>query len=165
MAPHSRLAMLKDICEEAWKIVATYVANDATGSDGSSNGEGQSAVAIFNEFILRDIVSLTSEQQTDLVRKVARGKNGKGHKFGKKDFKEEAERYRAYNTLVAAADAALGERRGRPKAGVIPQKVAEFQEDRTQRETRTQAAKTAGFGNHETGRQAKKVVSDGARLR
>jgi ParB-like chromosome segregation protein Spo0J len=63
--------------------------------------------------------------------------------------------------IMREVEAALGERRGRPKAGEIPQKVAEFQEDRTQRETRTQAAKTAGFGNHETGRQAKKVVADG----
>jgi site-specific DNA-methyltransferase (adenine-specific) len=59
---------------------------------------------------LRSIIKRSADQQTDLVRKLARGKNTKGHAFTKKDFKEEAERYRAYNALHAAAFSALEER-------------------------------------------------------
>lgn len=67
--------------------------------------------------------------------------------------------------LVAIMDAVekeAGERQGKRTDLELPQNVAEVKKARTERETRTKSAKQAGFGNHETARQAKKVVKDGA---
>ncbi len=59
--------------------------------------------------------------------------------------------------IAGAIEAEIGERRGRPSEE-NPQHVAEL----NGQETRDVAAEKAGFGNHETYRQAKSVVERGS---
>ena len=61
----------------------------------------------FSENLLRNILDLNPAQQLDLCKRLAKGKDSKGHKFGKADFKAEAEGYRALNALVGLAQSQL----------------------------------------------------------
>lgn len=105
----SNYAALQKIDSDAWKVVATHSQENAMPQADEAVATSATTVA-FTEGLLRDIISLQPEQQVDLVRKLARGKDSKGHAFTKKDFKEQAERYKAYNALLAAGNAALAER-------------------------------------------------------
>lgn len=66
----------------------------------------------FSENLLRNILDLTPSQQLDLCRKLAKGKDSKGRAYGKKQFKEDAVWYRAYNQLWELA--------GKQLSGGIP---------------------------------------------
>jgi len=122
-------AAIQKIDAEAWKIVGATLRDLPLVPDDElapSNG----ATAPFSERLLREIISLTPAQQLDLVRKLSRGKNSKGHSFTKKDFKDEAERCRIYNALVAAALSALD---GRIQGERLAENQAEIAEELKQR--------------------------------
>ncbi len=54
----------------------------------------------FTEGLLRNILPLTAEQQLTLIKKLVKGKDQKGRKYAKADFKAEAARLKKYNILV-----------------------------------------------------------------
>lgn len=102
-------ANLQKLSEDAWRVVSTTV-RETGGQPTSGEVDGKSTAVDFSERLLREIVPLLPAQQLELVQRLARGKDTKGHKFGKGEFKTAAERYRAYNALCEAAREALAER-------------------------------------------------------
>ncbi|MEA1928278.1 MAG: DNA methyltransferase, partial [Candidatus Auribacterota bacterium] len=54
----------------------------------------------FTEGLLRSILPLTTGQQMSMVQRLIKGKDKKGHKYNKSDFKKEAAQLKKYNTLV-----------------------------------------------------------------
>ncbi len=96
----SQYAMLKDIDDKAWTIVATAVRDSGLLPSDGEVAETATVVA-FSERLLRVLPPLLSEQQHELCRMLARGKDGKGHTFDKADFTTAAQRYRAMNALRA----------------------------------------------------------------
>lgn len=95
-------AVLRKIGREAWVVVGASFSGSAPNEEieeAPSNG----ATAPFTARILREILDLTADQQLELCKKLAKGKDGKGHKYGKKEFKADAEWFRALNTLKATA--------------------------------------------------------------
>jgi SAM-dependent methyltransferase len=113
----ARYSALKKIHSEAWAVVTglvTSVTIDVTGDSNANSDEGEKSVTSqFTEGLLRNILDLTAPQQLDLCKRLAKGKDSKGHKFGKKDFKEGAEWYRALNALIATASDRLSAIPGR----------------------------------------------------
>ncbi|MBK1725373.1 hypothetical protein CKO23_25075, partial [Thiocystis violacea] len=99
-------ASLKAIDSEAWKIVTTYQ-QAVTNDEDDVVTSNVTTVTPFTERLLREILDLQPGQQLDLCRLLAKGKDRKGHKFGKADFKAGAERYRALNALEKEAGARL----------------------------------------------------------
>lgn len=57
-------------------------------------------VTNFTEGLFRNILPLTGEQQLSLIKKLVKGKDKKGHKYTKAEFKKEASRLKKYNVLV-----------------------------------------------------------------
>lgn len=100
----SQYAMLQKINSEAWKVVATTFQQTVADDENDAVAPDATTVAgSFSERLLREILDLCSGQQLELCRWLAKGKDKKGHKFGKADFKTGAERYRARNALMSAA--------------------------------------------------------------
>lgn len=100
-------AALRSICDEAWDIIK--VATNSGYATDSKEDDATEIVAnaTFTEGLLRNILDLEPAQQLDLCQKLAKGKDKKGHKFGKADFKAGAERYRARNAMLKAAQVLL----------------------------------------------------------
>jgi hypothetical protein len=105
----SNYAALQKIDGKAWDQIATTVRAQPMPQQNGDVADIATSVA-FTEGLLRSILSLTPDQQMELVTRLLRGKDSKGHSFGKKEFKERAEYYAAYNRLLAAAELALAER-------------------------------------------------------
>jgi hypothetical protein len=64
--------MMGDIATDAWEIVATTFRQSGMLHDGEDVADIATTVA-FSENLLRSILSLRSDQQTELVRRLARG--------------------------------------------------------------------------------------------
>lgn len=100
---------LQKIDAEAWGIIGTGFKNivpDSESDDVPDSGTGVPKSS-FSENLLRNILDLQPDQQIDLCKRLVKGKDSKGHKFGKADFKAEAEGYRALNALVGLAQSQL----------------------------------------------------------
>lgn len=92
-------AALHAIDKKAWGIVGTTVRDfDLAQPDGDVPSAGTN-VPNFTEGLLRVLPPLLPEQQHELCRTLARGKDSKGHAFGKADFTLLAQRYRALNAI------------------------------------------------------------------
>lgn len=101
-------AALQKIDAVAWTVVGT--AFQQIVPDDESDyvpANGTSVPNPFTEGLLRNILDLEPAQQLDLCRTLAKGKDKKGHKFGKAEFKDGAGRYRARNALLKAAQVRL----------------------------------------------------------
>lgn len=85
--------LLKNICPEAWKLIATTFENNVAIQNEGDVAEFATNVAIFNEGLLRSILPLTSSQQTELVRDLISGSITKGR------FKSLAQAYKARNEM------------------------------------------------------------------
>jgi DNA methylase len=96
----SNYAALQEIDEKAWTIIATTVRDFRVPPDSEVVALSATAVA-FTERLLRVLPPLAAEQQYELCRLLAKGKDRKGHKFEKADFTLQAQRYRALNMLWA----------------------------------------------------------------
>lgn len=107
-------AGLRKIADQAWDVVSATIRQSADISS-SGHADAESATADFTEGLLRSILSLRPDQQVELVRRLARGKCSKGRPFGKREFKAEADRFKAGNTLEDSAVAALREHMAGPK--------------------------------------------------
>ncbi len=92
---------LQKICKNAWDVVITSFDKAVIDDENDAVIENITTVikSDFSERILRNILDLKPGQQLELCRKLAKGKNGKGNTFGKKEFKSEAENYRVFNYL------------------------------------------------------------------
>lgn len=64
---------LSNICEEAWEIVTANI-KSVTFNEGCIVTKDVTIVTL-TENLLRDITSLTDEQQTELVSKLVKGGN------------------------------------------------------------------------------------------
>lgn len=90
----SNYAALGAICTAAWTIIATT--SRAGGLPREEDGVASNATGVaFTEGLLRPIVSLTPDQQLELVTALAEGKIQKGR------FKALAENYKARNEAGA----------------------------------------------------------------
>lgn len=104
----SQYAMLQKIDGEAWRVVATgFSVSVADDHDDDVATIATSVATPFSEGLLRNILDLRPAQQLDLCRQLAKGKDRKGHKFGKAEFRACAECYRAGNALMQAAQERL----------------------------------------------------------
>ena len=105
----SQYAMLNKINDEAWRIVATSFLN--TVAENEDDGVAESATGVakspFSENLLRNVLDLHSGQQVELCGYLAKGKDKKGHKYSKADFKNDAVWYRAFNILWNLAEKQL----------------------------------------------------------
>lgn len=104
VARHKALRVLNDA--GVWDQVIVPASQDTGTFDDDEEGTGHVPTGTrtpFTERILREILDLCSGQQLELCRWLAKGKDKKGHNFGKADFKKGAERYRARNALMTAA--------------------------------------------------------------
>lgn len=92
---------LEKIDRAAWDIIgATFEEPAFEDDEDAAPRRGAFAPkSDFTEGLLRLILALTPAQQLDLVTRLAKGKDGKGHPYSKKDFRREAERYAAHNAL------------------------------------------------------------------
>jgi hypothetical protein len=108
----SNYAALRGVDSNAWKVVATALGEVSVPREEGAVARNATPVA-FTENLLRSILPLTAAQQLELVRSLARGKNGKGHKYGKAELKEEAERYQACNAVIRATPLICRLRRAR----------------------------------------------------
>jgi len=95
-------AALQKIDTRAWDVIGatcSKVAPDSENGTAPSNG----ATAPFTEGLLRSILSLTPEQQLELVSSLARGE------IQKNKFKKVAEDYQARNEMYDYAKKQLGD--------------------------------------------------------
>ncbi len=101
----AQYAQLKKIDADAWAVVVTSFAELVTASDDEAVTDGVTTVtkSPFTERLLREILDLSADQQKRLCEMLAKGKDKKGHGFGKADFKTKSVWFRALNTLLAAA--------------------------------------------------------------
>jgi predicted transcriptional regulator len=81
----SQYAMLQQIDEKAWQVIATMVRDFDVLPENEKVANAATVVA-FSERLLRSIIPLLAAQQHELCRLLARGKDAKGHKFDKADF-------------------------------------------------------------------------------
>lgn len=99
-------ANLNQIDQDAWEIIgATFL--DFAPTEENDDAPGFGAVApnsVFTEGLLRNILDLCRSDQVSLCRLLARGKNPKGHKFTKADFKADAARSRVRGALLTDAE-------------------------------------------------------------
>jgi hypothetical protein len=84
-------ANLRKVDKNAWQIISTSLSQNGQVRD-DGDVLAISTPVPFTENLLRNITDLNPEQQLDLVRNLAKGKNSKGHAFTKQDFKTEAGR-------------------------------------------------------------------------
>jgi 16S rRNA G966 N2-methylase RsmD len=108
----SNYQALNKICTDAWKvIVATTKQEFVATDDNATVADNATVVAkVFTEGLLRSIVNLTPDQQLKLVKDLSK-EASKGI-ANKEKFKEQAEKYRARNELLAEAEIQL---RGLPE--------------------------------------------------
>lgn len=85
----------KGIHSEVWKVIATTFELVGSKEVDDMVAEIATKVAIFNERILRDLISLTPSQQLELVKDLAEGK------ITKNKFKDLASRYQARNEMTS----------------------------------------------------------------
>ena len=99
----AQYAQLKKIDEQAWAVVVTSFAELVTGPDDEAVTDGVTTVTKppFTERLLREILDLQPDQQKRLCRWLVKGKDPKGHAFGKADFKTKAGWFRGGNALRA----------------------------------------------------------------
>jgi len=100
---------LKKIDSEAWSVIgATLIemAPDDESEEAPANG-ATAPKTIFSERLLRNILDLHPGQQVELCGYLAKGKDKKGHKYSKADFKNDAVWYRAFNILWNLAEKQL----------------------------------------------------------
>ncbi|MBC7282614.1 DNA methyltransferase [Hoeflea sp.] len=114
-------ASLRKICSSAWDVVAGFARGGL--SQGDDAATEIVATATFTEGLLRSILPLRPDQQTELVRRLARGKCSKGRPFGKRELKAEADIFKLGNTLEDNALAALREHVAGPKLEVAEAEV------------------------------------------
>ena len=105
VARHKALKVLKDA--GAWEeiIVPTFqnVGTEEEEDDGTAIVPSGTR-SIFTEGLLRNILDLDPGQQVELCGYLAKGKDKKGHKYSKADFKNDAVWYRAFNILWNLAE-------------------------------------------------------------
>ena len=89
----SQYAMLKKICDMAWKVIATTFDNIVAEKKNDDVADDATFVAIFSEGTLRSILPLASDQQLELVTELA------AKKIKVKKFKELAIAYRSRNDM------------------------------------------------------------------
>ena len=97
---------LNKIDKEAWEIIGTGFKNivpDDESDDVPESGTGVPK-SYFSENLLRNILDLDPGQQVELCGYLAKGKDKKGHKYSKADFKNDAVWYRAFNILWNLAE-------------------------------------------------------------
>ena len=108
VARHKALRVLKDA--GAWEeIIVPTFQNMGTEEEDE---EGTVIVptgttSVFTERLLRNILDLNPGQQVELCGYLAKGKDKKGHKYSKADFKNDAVWYRAFNILWNLAEKQL----------------------------------------------------------
>jgi ParB-like chromosome segregation protein Spo0J len=95
-------AALQKICPEAWNIIATTFEKTATFDENGVVATDATTLA-FTERLLRSILDLTPEQQTELVTSLATNSN-----FSKGKFKTLAENYQGRNQAYIYALQKLG---------------------------------------------------------
>lgn len=104
----SQYAMLNKIDDEAWRIVATSFYGTVANNEDDEVADYATTVATpFSERLLRNILDLDPGQQVELCGYLAKGKDKKGHKYSKADFKNDAVWYRAFNILWNLAEKQL----------------------------------------------------------
>ncbi len=94
---------LKNICSEAWRMIVTTFEGVVTNNKEDVVTRDVTTVTI-TERLLRDILPLTPEQQTELVTDLATDPN-----FSKGKFKTLAENYQARNEMYLYAKQQLGD--------------------------------------------------------
>jgi site-specific DNA-methyltransferase (adenine-specific) len=98
----SQYAMLKQICPDAWRMIATtFVDNGSRGSEEEVAENATMVASPFQERILREIVTLTAPQQLELVKLLLKDPKAKA------DYRKRAERYKARNALLDEAQREL----------------------------------------------------------
>jgi hypothetical protein len=119
-------AALQSIDAKAWEIVGTTVRDFGSAQSASDEPSPGTTVPTFTEGLLRVLPPLLPDQQFELCRLLARGKDEKGHKFERADFTLRAQQYRALNALYAEGCAVIcaavpeGEQRVVPRQSVSP---------------------------------------------
>lgn len=90
----AQYAQLRKLNPEAWKIVVTTFDDTVTLSDDDRVTESVTTVTPFTEGLLRSIVSLSPDQQLELISNLASGA------IDKRKFKNQAEAYRTRNEIA-----------------------------------------------------------------
>ena len=90
---------LKSIGNEAWSLVKVTTFASSVTVDVDSDVTEKVTTVTFTEGLLRNILDLYPDQQLELCKLLVKGKNSKGNAFTKKEFKNEAEKFRALNLL------------------------------------------------------------------
>ena len=116
----AQYAQLKKIDEQAWAVVVTGFKEVVTKDDDDAVTEVVTAVTTpFTENLLRNILDLSAAQQTRLCKWLVKGRDQKGHGFGKADFKTKAGWFRGGNALRALAKYRL-------ESKIPPEAVADY---------------------------------------
>lgn len=112
---------LKKICNEAWEIIITSFENSVISEDNDAVIGNITTVikTPFSERLLREILDLDAAQQTRLCKWLVKGRDQKGHGFGKADFKTKAGWFRGGNALRALA-------KDRLESKIPPEAVADY---------------------------------------
>ena len=87
-------AALQKICQEAWNIIGTTFEGSVPDDNEGAVPTNGTTVPPFTEGLLRSILPLTSEQQTELITSLTTNPN-----FSKGKFKALAENYFARNQM------------------------------------------------------------------
>jgi len=104
----SNYVALQKIGCDVWKLIATTVREVPLPRPNGDVADDATTVAI-TENLLRLILALTAAQQMELIKLLIRGKDRKGHRFGKTEFKQLAEWYEKMNALIVVALDALAQ--------------------------------------------------------
>jgi SAM-dependent methyltransferase len=96
---------LQKISAEAWNvIVATFESNALPLKTETATYDvavaTKSQPSPFTEGLLRPILSLAARQQLLLCTYLAKGTDAHGHKYTKKNFRDDAEAFAIYNALI-----------------------------------------------------------------
>jgi hypothetical protein len=90
-------ARLQDIDKQAWQMIVTTFDDDRhKPGDEAVTDDVTPVTSPFTEFLLREIISLTADQQRKLVQKLIKDRD-------KATFKSQAEYYRAENDMESPA--------------------------------------------------------------
>lgn len=100
----AKYVMLRGIKPEVWQLIVPTFENLGTGEDNDTGTKNVPTGTLFSEGLLRSILSLTLEQQLELVTALITQKD-----FTKKKFKELAEDYQARNEAKEYALQKLGD--------------------------------------------------------
>lgn len=102
-AKTKQYSALAGICTDAWDVIVTSF-EKCSNQDATDSVTKEVTPVTFSEFLLRSILDLTSEQQTELVTRLATEKD-----FTKGKFKTLAECYQARNEMKEYAAQVLGD--------------------------------------------------------